>query len=210
MSDYKWCHGSTCHKTRTQDRVRGSKGSKVLRTRKVKQDKWNQDSFLKYFCSNSCYNVFANTHIERIVALAPRNEPLETPIEDPTKSESYYGGWNITERGVDTQTEQDYKGYRKDIYMKQLIDKMYNDVDGTKEYKDAKANMTQRIHKATNPFSKQSEMLTAEEYAMWKAVMKANETADPNNGDDPTWDIVRKGITWFQKHNIKAYMTLLD
>ena len=25
--------------------------------------------------------------------------------------------------------------------MKQLIDKMYNDVDGTKEYKDAKANM---------------------------------------------------------------------
>jgi len=73
-----------------------------------------------------------------------------------------------------------------------------------------KGHMTQRIHKATNPFSKQSEMLTAEEYAMWKAVMKANETADPNNGDDPTWDIVRKGITWFQKHNIKAYMTLLD
>ena len=73
-----------------------------------------------------------------------------------------------------------------------------------------KGHMTQRIHKATNPFSKQSEMLTAEEYAMWKAVMKANETADPNNGDDPTWDIVRKGIRWFQKHNIKAYMTLLD
>ena len=70
--------------------------------------------------------------------------------------------------------------------------------------------MTDRIHKATNPFSKQSEMLTAEEYAMWKAVMKANETADPNNGDDPTWDIVRKGSTWFQKHNIKAYMTLID
>jgi len=70
--------------------------------------------------------------------------------------------------------------------------------------------MTQRIHKATNPFSGQSEMLTAEEYAMWKAVMKANETADPNNGDDPTWDIVRKGITWFQKNNAKAYMTLLD
>jgi len=45
---------------------------------------------------------------------------------------------------------------------------------------------------------------------MWKAVMKANETADPNNGDDPTWDIVRKGITWFQKNNAKAYMTLLD
>ena len=60
----------------------------------------------KYFCSLSCYKQFANTHIERIVAIAPRYEPLETPINDPTKNtESYYGGWNITERGVDTQTE---------------------------------------------------------------------------------------------------------
>ncbi len=74
---------------------------------------------------------------------------------------------------------------------------------------DYKETMKPKI-KATNPFSGQSEMLTAEEYAMWQTVMKANETADPNNGDDPTWDIVRKGSTWFQKHNIKAYMTLLD
>ena len=31
-----WCHGPNCHTYSTQDRVRGSKGSKVLRTRKVK------------------------------------------------------------------------------------------------------------------------------------------------------------------------------
>ena len=107
MSDYKWCHGPSCHKSPTQDRVRGSKGSKVLRTRKVKQDKWNQDSFLKYFCSNGCYNEFANTHMERIVALAPRTEPLETPIEDPTKNTDnhYYSSWNIKEKGVDTSME---------------------------------------------------------------------------------------------------------
>ena len=85
MSDYKWCHGTHCHKSRTQDRVRGSKGSKVLRTRKVKQTKWNENSFYKYFCSNSCYNDFANANIERIVALAPRTDPLETPIDDPKK-----------------------------------------------------------------------------------------------------------------------------
>jgi len=106
MSDFKWCHGPSCHKDKTQDRVRGSKGSKVLRTRKVKQDKWNQDSFLKYFCSHSCYNVFANIHAERIVALAPRNTPLETPINEPQKdSEGYYNRWVITERGVDTSTQ---------------------------------------------------------------------------------------------------------
>ena len=60
----------------------------------------------KYFCSNGCYNQFANTHIERIVAIAPRYEPLETPINDPKKdSEGYYNRWVITERGVDAQAE---------------------------------------------------------------------------------------------------------
>ena len=111
MSDYKWCHGTKCHKSHTQDRVRGSKGSKVLRTRKVKQDQWNKNSFFKYFCSNGCYNDFANANIERIVALAPRTEALETPIEDPvkTKHETSYGHTYydsiIKERGVDNTTE---------------------------------------------------------------------------------------------------------
>ena len=36
MTDFNWCHGPNCHKKHTVDRVRGVKGSKVLRTRKVK------------------------------------------------------------------------------------------------------------------------------------------------------------------------------
>ena len=49
---------------------------------------------------------FMSTHIQRIVALYPRAEPLEKPINDPVKDDkSYYGGWVITERGVDTSTE---------------------------------------------------------------------------------------------------------
>ena len=43
MSDYNWCHGPDCHKHRTQDRIRGVKGSKVLRTRKIKINNWNKD-----------------------------------------------------------------------------------------------------------------------------------------------------------------------
>ena len=117
MSSHYWCHGTHCHKSRTQDRVRGSKGSKVLRTRKVKQNEWNKNSFYKYFCSNSCYNDFANANIERIVAIAPRTEALETPIDDPkkvkhTSNYTYSDGtqhtWTSTEikeKGVDTQTE---------------------------------------------------------------------------------------------------------
>ncbi len=111
MSSHYWCHGTNCHKSHTTDRVRGSKGSKVLRTRKVKQNEWNKNSFYKYFCSNGCYNDFANANIERIVALAPRNEPLETPIDDPTKikhttswGHTYYDH-TIKEKGIDNTTE---------------------------------------------------------------------------------------------------------
>jgi len=110
MSSHIWCHGTNCHKAHTQDRVRGSKGSKVLRTRKVKQhtnSQWySPDDVFNYFCSQGCLMDFIKKNITRVIALAPRNEPLETPINDPTKNtESYYGGWDITERGVDTIAE---------------------------------------------------------------------------------------------------------
>ena len=85
MSEYVWCHGPSCHTQHTQDRIRGVKGSKVLRTKKVKQDTdrswYNPNNFYNYFCSQSCYNNFANTHAQQIIAIAPRTEALETPIE---------------------------------------------------------------------------------------------------------------------------------
>ena len=101
--DYQWCHGPSCHKHKTQDRIRGVKGSKVLRTRKVQQNAWNENSFYRYFCSNGCYNDFANKHVQQIVAIAPWLEALETPIEDPKKtthtSETRWGNhsWTTTE-----------------------------------------------------------------------------------------------------------------
>ena len=103
MSNFVWCHGPSCHTNKTQDRIRGVKGSKVLRTRKVQQNAWNENSFYRYFCSNGCYNDFANKHVQQIVAIAPRLEALETPIEDPKKtthtSESRWGNhsWTTTE-----------------------------------------------------------------------------------------------------------------
>ena len=110
MSEYKWCHGPSCHKSHTQDRIRGSKGSKVLRTRKIKQDTNSQwyspTDVFNYFCSQGCLMDFMRTNIQRIVALAPRTEPLETLINDPKKTDrAYYGQWEITEKGVDTIAE---------------------------------------------------------------------------------------------------------
>ena len=84
-----------CHTKVTQDRVRGSKGSKVLRTRKVKQhttSKWyDSNNWHNWFCSMGCYNDFANKYADAMRRIAPRIEPLETPINDPKRTE--HEGW---------------------------------------------------------------------------------------------------------------------
>ena len=91
MADYYWCHGPECHTRATQDRVRGSKGSKVLRTRKIKiNDNGWPSGFYKYFCSNSCYNNFADKYAEQIIRIAPRTEPLETPCEVKKETHTDY------------------------------------------------------------------------------------------------------------------------
>ena len=114
MSDFKWCHGPKCHKSHTQDRIRGSKGSKVLRTKKVKTTEWNRNNGWQYFCSQGCWNDFFHKYAPQCIAIAPRNEPLETPIDDPKKTVhtsdyTYPDGtqhtWTSTEikeRGIDT------------------------------------------------------------------------------------------------------------
>ena len=79
MSDYTWCHGPKCHTKHTQDRIRGVKGSKVLRTRKIKA--WGHTTMFSYFCSQGCYDDFANEYIEQVIAIAPRTDCLETPID---------------------------------------------------------------------------------------------------------------------------------
>jgi len=103
MSNFVWCHGPSCHKSHTQDRIRGVKGSKVLRTKKVTQHDHTRQyaSMWNYFCSNSCYNDFAHTHIQQIVAIAPRTEALETPINDPVRTQDNYGWWHTEIKEVD-------------------------------------------------------------------------------------------------------------
>ena len=104
MSDFNWCHGPNCHTSHTLDRVRGVKGSKVLRTRKVPINRWNEDTHWKYFCSQGCMHDFIRRNIEEFVALHPRTEALETPIHDPTKvlhRTDWGSTWTNTEIKVD-------------------------------------------------------------------------------------------------------------
>ena len=104
MSDFNWCHGPQCHDRHTVDRVRGVKGSKVIRTRKVPTNNWNRDNYWKYFCSQGCMHDFVQKNIDEFVRIAPRPDALETPIKDPKKATT------VTEWGykfTDTKIEVD-------------------------------------------------------------------------------------------------------
>jgi len=94
MSDFNWCHGPHCHTHTTTDRVRGVKGSKVLRTRKVPINKWNSDTIWRYFCSQGCMHDFLTHNIDEFIRLHPRPDCLETPIKDPTKETHNNGYYN--------------------------------------------------------------------------------------------------------------------
>jgi YHS domain-containing protein len=80
MSEHVWCHGPSCHTQDTQDRIRGVKGSKVLRTRKVAFNSEHINMY-SYFCSQGCYNDFAHKYVRQVIAIAPRTVALETPID---------------------------------------------------------------------------------------------------------------------------------
>ena len=96
MTDYNWCHGPKCHTHKTQDRIRGVKGSKVLRTRKIAENNWNRNNVWSHFCSQGCWNDFMHKHWNEFIALYPRAECLETPITDPVKTKHNNGYYNYT------------------------------------------------------------------------------------------------------------------
>ena len=107
MSEFKWCHGPSCHTKVTTDRVRGPKGNKVLRTRKINQsNEYIRNSIWSVFCSQGCYTDFFYKHWGEVIKIAPRDKPLETPIEDPKKVE--HEGWGGR------------KYYNTQIYKKEL------------------------------------------------------------------------------------------
>ena len=110
MSEFNWCHGPNCHTSHTLDRVRGVKGSKVLRTRKVPINNWNKNTIWKYFCSQGCMHEFVGHNIDEFVRIAPRTEALETPILDPKKetTTTEYGySYSNTEIKVDESRQID-------------------------------------------------------------------------------------------------------
>ena len=104
MSDFIWCHGPYCHTHQTQDRIRGSKGSKVLRTRKITQRRnqyYDPNNLYNYFCSMHCYNEFANIYSTQVIRIAPRTEPLETRIDVRTETRQDWNGHDYQVKRID-------------------------------------------------------------------------------------------------------------
>ena len=105
MSDYNWCHGPKCHTHKTQDRIRGVKGSKVLRTKKIKSYQ-NKSMFgngggiiWDYFCNHRCLMDFVSKHTQAMLNIEPRLEALETPINvtKETIETPYWGKRVVTQ-----------------------------------------------------------------------------------------------------------------
>ena len=108
MAEYVWCHGPKCHTSQTQDRIRGVKGNKVLRTRKIRQNSWNANHWCSHFCSQGCYTDFLYAHWEEFIRLHPRTEPLETPINDPVKEtiQSNWGNYSYTQTKIEVDNNR--------------------------------------------------------------------------------------------------------
>ena len=92
MSDYNWCHGPSCHERKTTTRVRGVKGSKVLRTMKIAQGYPDGRGVWNYFCDQTCMHDFFWKHYKEFIALHPRPDALETPIEVEVETRTDYFG----------------------------------------------------------------------------------------------------------------------
>ena len=63
----------------------------------------------------------------------------------------------------------------------------------------------------TNPFSRQSYELTAEELSMYDFIIGANNLMEMGIvRNNKVLTDLRKGINWFRKNNPEAYYVLLD
>ena len=93
------CQGPECHTYKTQSRIRGVKGSKVLRTRAARYDisdtshSWGY-VWERYFCDERCMQNWLAKHMTQLMNVVGINtKPQETPIvvEKETKE-----GWRGT------------------------------------------------------------------------------------------------------------------
>ena len=109
MSEWNYCHGPNCHTYHTQSRIRGVKGNKVLRTRKVSRKSWWgsewNTKWYHFFCDERCRSDYFDKHVQAIMGHEPRGEPLETPVDIVKETKQYgYGDRTYTDTKIIERT----------------------------------------------------------------------------------------------------------
>ena len=77
------CQGPECHTYKTQSRIRGPKGSKVLRTRFARCDftPEHRSFWEDFFCDERCLHTWLKVHLNNLMlSVGINTKPNETPI----------------------------------------------------------------------------------------------------------------------------------
>jgi len=108
-----YCQGPKCHTYKTQSRIRGVKGAKVLRTRYAMAEfKPEHLNFWEdYFCNESCLSDWLKIHLTHLMNyVGLRTKPLETPIfvtKETYERQTYSGDkYTYTDTTIKLLSEQ--------------------------------------------------------------------------------------------------------
>ena len=77
------CQGPECHTYKTQSRIRGPKGAKVLRTRFACCDftPEHRSFWEDFFCDERCLHAWLKVHLNNLMlSVGINTKPNETPI----------------------------------------------------------------------------------------------------------------------------------
>jgi len=107
------CQGPKCHTYDTHSRIRGVKGSKVLRTRNARHDTNDDSSWIYmweyYFCDERCLHTWLKEHMTQLINyVGIKTKPQETPIDVVKGTIERWGNkYNTTTIKLLNETEQD-------------------------------------------------------------------------------------------------------
>jgi hypothetical protein len=109
------CQGPECHTYKTHSRIRGPKGSKVLRTRNARYDisvtshSWGY-VWERYFCDERCMQNWLAKHMTQLINYVGINtKPKETPIDIVETTHQDWQGVNYTRTTIKFISEPDIK-----------------------------------------------------------------------------------------------------
>ena len=64
MSDLKYCQGTECHKHKTKDRIKGTKGSKTYQTRRRSSFYYGNNNFCSTWCQDDWFKKYGDQAID--------------------------------------------------------------------------------------------------------------------------------------------------